>query len=225
MARKSGAGPGPLSRRRFFLQTATGFSAAWLSLHWPSVVSAATHARHAAQSSDSPHLQFLTPDEAKEIDAIAARIIPTDDSPGAREAGAVYFIDRALLTFASDQQKTYRDGLPDFQSHVRQQFPGVARFSAATTEQQDAILASLDKKILTGRAARALRARQHQPEFLETVRQHTIVAFLIDPEFGANSKGVGWQLIGREPAHTFASPFGYYDKDYQGWKPVEKGGS
>ena len=35
---------------------------------------------------------------AAEIEAIAARIIPSDATPGAREAGVVYFIDRALST-------------------------------------------------------------------------------------------------------------------------------
>ena len=38
--------------------------------------------------------------DAADIDAACAQIIPTDATPGAREAKVVYFIDTALNTFA-----------------------------------------------------------------------------------------------------------------------------
>src|SRR3984893_13376017 len=101
-----------LSRRDFLLRAGTGISAAWISANWPALLSASKHARHAAQAAKPPKLEFFTPEQAIEIDAISARIIPTDDMPGAREAGVVYFIDRGLVTFSADSQKTYRDGLP-----------------------------------------------------------------------------------------------------------------
>src|SRR5229473_17728 len=71
-----------LNRRNFLLRAGTGLSAAWLSANWPALLSAATHARHAAQSATPPKFEFLTPAEVAEIEAIAARIIPTDDTPG-----------------------------------------------------------------------------------------------------------------------------------------------
>ena len=99
------------------------------------MVSAATHA-HAAAASPSPaKFDFFTPEEAVEVEAIASRIIPSDETPGAKEAGVVYFIDRALVTFAADAQKVYREGLPGVQAQVQELFPGVNKFSAATTEQ------------------------------------------------------------------------------------------
>jgi len=57
--------------------------------------------------------------------------------------------------------------------------------------------------------------------FFETVRLHTIVGFLIDPDAGrgGNRDGVGWKLIGRDRDHMFRPPFGHYDKDYAGWQP------
>ena len=65
------------------------------------MLAAATHARQAAaQSTGAYKFEFFTPEEAAEVEAIAARIIPTDETPGAREAGVIYFIDRALVTFA-----------------------------------------------------------------------------------------------------------------------------
>ena len=199
----------------------TGVSAAWVSAHWPALLSAATHARQAAKSLIPPEFEFFTSEEAAEIDAVAARIIPTTDTPGAREAGVVYFIDRALVTFSSDNQKTIRDGLPDLQARVRELFPGVEKFSAATPEQQDKVLQALDEQHSATVGARGRRSRQAAQSFFETVRVHTVAGFLIDPESDkrGNRDGVGWKVIGRDPAHMFQPPFGHYDKDYPGWQP------
>ena len=206
-----------LSRRNFLSRGGAAVSAVWLSAHWPAIVAAAEHAHQAAKSSAPPKFQFFTPEEAVEIDAISARIIPSDETPGAREAGVVYFIDRALTTFAVDDQKTYREGLPNLQARVRELFPSVEKFSSATPEQQDQILHSLDEQ--TGPARRHSRPGGASSSFFQAVRVHPIVAFLVDPDSGGNRDGVGWKVIGRDPEHMFQPPFGYYDKDYAGWQP------
>jgi gluconate 2-dehydrogenase gamma chain len=210
-----------LSRRNFLSRGGAAVSAVWLSAHWPAIVAAAERAHQAAKSSAPPKFQFFTPEEAVEIDAITARIIPSDETPGAREAGVVYFIDRALTTFAADDQKTYREGLPGLQLRVRELFPSVEKFSSATPEQQDQILHSLDEQ--TGPARRHSRSDGASSSFFQAVRVHTIVAFLVDPDSGGNRDGVGWKVIGREPEHMFQPPFGYYDKDYAGWQPNPPG--
>src|ERR1700719_4805105 len=133
-----------LSRRRFLSLAGIGVGAVWVSAHCPQMVSAATHARQAVQSGTAYKFEFFTSAEATEIDALSARIIPTDDTPGAREAGVLYFIDRALVTFASDDQKKYRDGWPELQSAVRAKFPGVEKFSPARVEQQDELLHAME---------------------------------------------------------------------------------
>lgn len=209
-----------LSRRRFLSHSISGLSSAWITAHWPAVLSAADHAHRAAQSATPPKFEFFSPDQAAEIDAIAARIIPTDGTPGAREAGVVYFIDRALTTFASDDQKTYKEGLPGLQARVHELFPAIERFSAATPEQQDEVLRSLDDHAPV--TARPFRPHPAAQSFFETLRQHTIAGFLIDPDAGGNRDGVGWKVIGREREHMFQPPFGYYDKDYPGWQPLPK---
>jgi gluconate 2-dehydrogenase gamma chain len=215
-----------LSRRRFLAQGAGGLSAVWVSAHWPALLAAAAHAHHAAQSAVALKFEFFSPEEAKEIEAITARIIPTDDTPGAREAGVVYFIDRGLSTFAVDDQKTYREGLPELQARVTEMFPGAAKFFALTPDQQDEVLHSFDEPAEPGKvarpAARNLRRRPGAQNFFETLRQHTIVGYLIDPDFGGNRDGAGWKVIGREREHTFQPPFGYYDKDYPGWESAAK---
>jgi gluconate 2-dehydrogenase gamma chain len=211
-----------LNRRLFLARGVTGLTAVWASAHWPALLAAAEHAHRAveaaAQGATAAKFEFFSAAEAEEVDAIAARIIPTDETPGAREAGVIYFIDRALMTFAKDSQKTYREGLPELQARATELFPGVTKFSAATPDQQDEVLSSFDENAQAPR--RPFRSRPGAQDFFETLRQHTIQGFLIDPDYGGNHEGVGWKVIGREREHMFQPPFGYYDKDYPGWQPA-----
>jgi gluconate 2-dehydrogenase gamma chain len=207
-----------LNRRDFLLRSCSSLTAIWVSSHWPSLCSAATHARNAVQAPETIKLSFFTPAQAIEIDAICARIIPTTDTPGAREAGVVYFIDKALTTFAVEQQNDYRQGLPELGARTHEMFATLDKFSSATPEQQDEVLRSYDETAAkpTRRPFRGMSGNN----FFETVRMHTIVAFLLDPDAGGDPKGVGWTVIGREREHMFHAPFGYYDKDYAGWRPI-----
>ena len=226
-----------MSRRSFLSHAGGGLSVAWISAHWPQMVVAATHARQAAQSGTPYTYRFLTAEEATEVDAISARIIPTGEgpgekTPGAREAGVVYFIDGALMTFAAEDQKKYREGLPDIQAVAHEKFPGVQNFSAASAEQQDEILDAISEENAPKRNRRGQRqfaegqgaTGEHQAarDLFEALRIHTISGFLIEPESGGNHDGVGWKWIGREQEHAFQPPFGYYDKNYPGWQPLPK---
>jgi len=205
-----------LSRRNFLELGGSAVSAVWLSAHWPALLSAAKHARESVQSPAAPKLEFFTPEQAAEIDAITARIIPTDETLGAHEAGVLYFIDRALITFAVDDQKTYREGLPELLARTHEVFPALEKFSAATPDQQDEILHSFDAANETD--SRRYRPRAGAQDFFELLRAHTVVAFLLDPDSGGDPNGIGWKLIGRDREHMFQPPFGYYDKNYPGWQ-------
>jgi gluconate 2-dehydrogenase gamma chain len=208
-----------LDRRRFLLTAGTGLGAAWLTTNWPAALAASAHARAAAASDTPAKFEFLSPEQAVEVSAICARIIPSDDSPGATEAGAVYFIDRTLMTIAVASQPIYRDGLIEFQEDFHKMFPATGKFAAASTGQQDQFLRTQENPI---KPVSRRRAPAGARTFFETIRSDTISAYLIDPEsvYAGSRSGVGWQVIGREPAHSFASPFGFYDKDYPGWSPA-----
>ena len=164
-------------------------------------------AQHAAQMREvipPAKLEVLTADQAAEIEAAASRIIPTDDTPGAREAGVIYFIDRALGTFATDSRGDYEKGLSVLQAKTHELFPNTQKFSQATSDQQDTVLKALEE----------------QPIF-ELILTHTIMGFLADPARGGNRGAVGWKLIGFDDSPAFAPPFGYYDRDYPGWQPPD----
>ena len=218
-----------LDRRQFLSRTLAAAGASWATANWPAVVRAAEHAHQAAASPEAQKLEFLTAAEGQEVEAIASCIIPSDGTPGAREAGVVYFIDRALLTFAADQQKVYREGIPEINKRLRQLFPAATFFSAATPEQQVAVLESLDEagSKTPPRRPRANFIAGTAAQFFEAIRAHTLAGFLIDPESDrrGNRGGVGWTVIGRQSEHAFQPPFGYYDRDYAGWQPASAKGS
>lgn len=208
------------SARRDFLQLLGGTaSAAWLTANWPALVSAAEHAHQAAKSG-SPALEVLSADQAREVEALAACIIPSDETGGAREAGVVYFIDRALKTFFSEAWPVYQKGLEDVQKTTAELFPGVAQFSGAFEEQKQKIFSHIVQESERPESGARRLAPGASPDFFQTLRVHTIFGFLVDPEGGGNRDFVGWKAIGRDPSHGFSAPFGFYDKDYPGWQPV-----
>ena len=191
--------------RRGFLRTGLrGAAGVWASLQWPVVLAAAQHAAR-MRAAPQAKLEVFTADQAAEIDAAASRIIPTDDTPGAHEAGVIYFIDRALATFAADHREDYEEGLPVLQAKTQELFPGTRKFSQANPDQQDTVL----------------KALEGQPIF-ELILTHTIMGFLADPARGGNRGEVGWKAIGFDGSAAFTPPFGYYDRDYPGWQPPDE---
>jgi len=212
-----------LDRRQFLSRGFSALGATWAAAHWRSILAAAEHAHKAAASAGTQKFEFFTLQEAREVEAMASCIIPSDGTPGAREAGVVFFIDRALVTFSAEDQKTYREGLPKIQDRLKELFPDATMFSAATAEQQQAVLESLDEAGSKDAASRRpFRAGSGAQSLFEVVRVHTIQGFLIDPESErkGNREGVGWTALGRDLQHSFQPPFGYYDRGYAGWQPA-----
>ena len=185
------------TRRRFLLGSALGLSSAWLALRWPAIVAAQQHAQRSGESGQSASFEFFSPQDAVEIEAVAAQIIPSDEAPGAREARVIYFIDRALMTFDVDKQLAYTQGLEDLQQKTLEFFPVADRFSSLSSAQQIQLLTAIEHS-----------------GFFQLVRLHTIMGYLSHPDYGGNHNQAGWKLIGFENKMTYAPPFGYYDTEY-----------
>ncbi len=206
------------ARREFLFQAGGAVGAAWISTQWPVIVAAAQHAQQVASSKTPAKLEVLTPEQARQVEAVVEQIIPTDDLPGAREAGVVYFIDRALKTFASETLPTYEAGLTHLSQLTSAKYPGTKSFADATVEQQEAVLIDLATEDTADRGRIGAPA---VGDFFHTIRVHTVMGFLVDPSAGGNRDYAGWKVIGRDPDHTFAPPYGYYDKDYPGWQAAK----
>ena len=136
----------------------------------------------------------LYPAAAAEIEAIARQIIPDDDTPGAGQAGVIWFIDRALAGYDQDKRELYTRGLAETQAKRAELFPGSTGIASLSADQQGVLLKAIEKT-----------------EFFQQVRFHTILGFFGHPMYGGNRDMVGWKLIGIEPAMRFEPPFGYYD--------------
>lgn len=172
------------SRRNFLLKSFSASSAAWLAANWPAEVAAAEKAQAMGA------FTYFSKPQAADIDAIAAQIYPTTDTPGAREAQVIYFIDTALVTFAQDKQEVYAKGLADLSAKT-----GGKAFATLPPDQQLAILTSMETT-----------------PFFKTVRDHTIMGMFASPQHGGNFHKVGWQQIGFDDSLNFRAPFGAYDK-------------
>jgi gluconate 2-dehydrogenase gamma chain len=183
-----------ITRRYFVFKSGAGVGSLFLLSNLPEILLAQQHAHQASLSPAQVQFEYLTAGQAVEIEAMAAQIIPTDSSPGAREARVIYFIDRALATFASDERPVFVKGLKELQSRTRKMFKKTNRFSALSSDQQIQLLKNIDKS-----------------EFFELVRTMTIFGMFGNPAYGGNHDQIGWKLIGFENEFFFQPPFGFYD--------------
>lgn len=170
------------NRRNFLLKSVSAGTAAWMAANWPGAVAAAEKAQAMG------HFTYFTPAQAREIDAMAAQIYPTTDTPGAREAQVIYFIDLALVTFAQDKQAIYAAGLADLATRTKS-------FAGMPSADQVALLTAIEKT-----------------PFFKTVRDHTIMGMFSAPQHGGNFHKTGWAQIGFDDSLNFRAPFGAYDR-------------
>ena len=191
------------SRRRFLRVAGGALGGVLLTLDVSKVARAVSdaHAAHQVQQAGgTPDTSFLSQAELADVDAIAAQIIPTDATPGAREAGVALFIDRALATFFGRLAPDFRSELAAFRLHCQSRYPDSPSFAALSQQQQQEFLHLVDRT-----------------PFFERVRLLTLVGMFAMPKYGGNRDGIGWKLLGFQDQHMFTPPFGYYDRDYPGF--------
>jgi gluconate 2-dehydrogenase gamma chain len=182
-----------VSRRHVLKGGSALASTALLRLGMPSLFAAAQAACSARDEGAS--FQTLNAAEALEFEAIAARIIPTTDTPGAREAGVIHFFDRLLGAQLADMLPPLRGGLADLQTALG----AAAPFSSLSEAEQDARLAEHDRT-----------------PFFEMIRTLTLFGFFAMSRYGGNRDNLGWKLIGFQGHGATQPPFGYYDARYRG---------
>jgi gluconate 2-dehydrogenase gamma chain len=182
-----------LSRRELLKRAGLVMGAAVMV---PAVPAAAPSQAQAAAEA----LRALTPREYVTLDAICARIIPTDDSgPGAKEARAARFIDWGLTGALSSLRGPYSATLAAVEAYsVASKGRPFAELSPA---DQDAVVLDLSEN----------RVPQVPQGFFTTLRAHTIQGTFSDPFYGGNANYAGWDLIGY-PGVRVAVP-----AEYQQW--------
>ena len=133
-------------------------------------------------------IENLTAAEADLLEAICARIIPSDaNGPGAREARAAHYIDRALGGALKDSREAYRAGFAAFDAYCRSSRR--APFTELSERDQDSVLIDVETGAATGFPGSS-------GQFFAMVRTHTLQGTFGDPYYGGNANFVGWDLIG-----------------------------
>ena len=187
---------GLVSRRDFVAAAATGVAAsAWLAQGNGDLHAAAAYAA-AAGSQD--RYTVLTPDQVRELDAVTSTLVPSDGTPGAREAKVVRFIDRSLGTWAADQKPGLERALKALADFVVAERPGTASFSALKPADRTAVLEGFE--------------RAHGQEFNGGFLFPTLAGMFTNPSYGGNANKVGWALLGFRDQFSWQAPFGYYDR-------------
>jgi gluconate 2-dehydrogenase gamma chain len=194
--------PNDDSRRSFLLSGGGFLTGVWIAAHWPAIAAAAHHADAVSVVPAPSAFEFLNAADAADIEAISAQIVPSGATPGAREAHAVYFIDRAMATFFAAWAHNFSAGLGEFQAKFAASNPPSVSFAKAESNEQVAYLKTVDRT-----------------PFFETVRTLTLLGMFSSPKYGGNYGGSGWQLMGFVDQHAFTPPFGYYDREYTGFVP------
>jgi gluconate 2-dehydrogenase gamma chain len=146
-------------------------------------------------------LQALTPRQARFADAIAGRILPTTDTPGAIEAGAVFYLDRALAGPYAHWLPRYAGGFRAVNKYAKRQFG--APFEKLSGEQQDSVLSDLQAGKITG--------LRNGEEFFELLRTHVLEGVFGEPNYGGNRDMIGWKLVGF-PGQQWGYPETYINK-------------
>ncbi|MEP6491715.1 MAG: gluconate 2-dehydrogenase subunit 3 family protein [bacterium] len=172
------------------IDAARSAAAGWLALQLPLLVACARDA-----DGRDPGLAHLTRAEAQTMRAFAAQILPFENGrPGADEAGAVTFVDRALgMPFFAESVPTLRLGLADLDSR------------AAATGARDGFAS-----IPGNQQIRLMRAIEQTP-FFAVARSLVVIGTLADPYHGGNRDHAGWVLLGIDHRPSFSAPFGWYD--------------
>ena len=139
-----------------------------------------------AQAAREP-FETLTAAEGATLEAMVARLIPTDSNgPGATDARAARYIDRALGGFLTSFLVAYRTGLAGVETYART--AKGASFTQLSAQDQDAVLTDMENNAAKGFPAAAL--------FFNVVLSHTIQGTFCDPFYGGNANFVGWDLLG-----------------------------
>lgn len=152
---------------------------------------AAHRPRSIAEAPPPPRARNLTVAEREVLDAMIGRLIPSDDlGPGAREAGALDFIDRELGGALSDSREAYRTGLAALDRYS--EYARGARFVELPEAVQDSVLFDLDTGGATGAGVGFVGS---SASFFNMVQSHVWQATFGDPYYGGNREFIGWDLI------------------------------
>jgi gluconate 2-dehydrogenase gamma chain len=162
----------------------------------PTAAPQAAQAARAAAAVGGPY-ENLTAAEADLLEAVVDRLIPTDAlGPGAKEAGVMRYIDRALGGALASSRASYAANLPALDNYARSSRG--QGFLELSDRDKDSVLIDCE----TGGA---LGFSGSSAQFFGMVLGHTRQGMFGDPFYGGNANFAGWDLIGYPGVRTNVS--------------------
>ena len=157
--------------------------------------------------------------EHRTLTAIADRIWPPDDeTPGAAEIGAAFYVDRALAGAYNHYAQVYHRLLAQIDEEAVMEHGFM--FHELGSGQQDAMLSRLEYL----NESDDLVAQLEGPEYdlgpqtsFELIRTHVIEGIFSDPIYGGNREFAGWQAVNYPGAHYI-----YTAEEQQTFEPLNK---
>jgi gluconate 2-dehydrogenase gamma chain len=178
--------------RRDLLKTAGAAGAAALIPGGATAQPASAPATPPVVAPPAGPLMNLTASETEILAAMVDRLIPSDDvGPGALEAGAVRFIDRALSEAESDSVDAYRAGLAALDRYAR--YSRGAPFVELSDVDKDSLLIDVQLGSATGAG---VGFEGSSAAFFNMVKGHTWQGTFGDPAYGGNVNFIGWDILG-----------------------------
>ena len=134
----------------------------------------------------------LTEAELALLELVCEQIVPTDEDPGAREAGAAHYIDRQFSKRLKAFPERYRQGLAALDATSHDVYG--RGFAALTFAERTALL----RKVESSKVKQELWPHQPSRQFFAIVREHTIEGVFSHPRHGGNRDLVGYRMLGWE---------------------------
>jgi Gluconate 2-dehydrogenase subunit 3 len=179
---------------------------------------------------------YFSHEQFRVIEAVCARLIPTDDDPGANEAGVADYIDGLLGAFAFDPPRIWAGGAVSGRFGGSSGFASFHRLSAldelawririegslgiperewngpveGLQERYAAGLQLLGADFADVAAEEQDRRLNAHEAFTKLVYEHACEGMYGAPEYGGNRNGAGWSYIGF-PGDV--QPRGYTDEE------------
>ena len=136
-----------------------------------------------AAAAEAKTSSAFLPEQRRILEAFVDRIIPRDENgPGALDAGAADYIDRAFVEFLGAEKESFAQGIAAVDAYARMSQGGP--FADLSAEKRDAVLTAID----SGQA-------NQLGAFFNRARRLTLEGMFCDPHWGGNKNFAGWDLI------------------------------
>lgn len=129
--------------------------------------------------------RFFTDEEASLVDAIVEQIIPTDEWPGARDAGVTNYIDKQLMGPLSRFKEKYREGLKAVKITCQEIYN--TSFEDLPWDERTHFLTRIQKGEFSAPA---------DGSFFSLIRDNTMQGYYGSPRHGGNKDYVSYRMIG-----------------------------